>query len=666
MNRPHGTSDLSAEQQVEIQQTASREIARRGLLGAIIYAVVMVVIGNITPLAGDYPVVFYTSLLVMLATGTTRIMLLRGFDSLYRQSPRYWNLGNDIAIGLAAATWGVIAGLSIYAYGVAWTSMLTIVMTAGLCGGALSSLAMRLPLLWTYLALMLVPSLMTSFTLSGGQSVGLAFVFLAYLIYSMVLGRNMNRGYWEALINTLRLDAHTRQQLHDLTYRDPLTGLPNRVLFVDRLNQAVLDGRRTSRQVGVITLNLDRFMNINDTLGHEAGDALLKEVAGRLKGALRDADTLSRLSADNFAVVLPNQSQARDLAKVARKMADALAQPLNLLGLDLFMTASMGIAVFPRDGVETDDLLKNAEAAMSRVKADGGNGYQYYETAMNAQAMERLTMEIRLRRALERNEFILHYQPKVALGSGHICGVEALLRWQPKPGELIPPAQFIPLLEDTGLIVPVGEWVLRTACADARRWIDSGIRDIRVAINLSVRQFRDPGLVHLIESTLHDNGLATEHIELEITESLLMDSSPYIRDALARLEAMEVHLSIDDFGTGYSSLGYLKHLPIRTLKIDRSFVKDATTVPADAALVQAIIALAHQLNLRVVAEGVETGDHARFLASHNCDEMQGYYFSRPLPIDVITPMLAREKPVRANLGAIEKVSLLQQEMALGR
>jgi len=660
-----GASDLTAEQQVEVQRVASRDIARRGLLGAIVYAFVLAVLGFITPLDDDYPVIYFAALVVMVVAGLARFALLQAFDTLYTRGSRQWNLGNAIAIAVTAATWGGIAGLSVYEYGVAWTSMLMIVITAGLSAGALSSMAMRLPLLWLYLVLMFAPSLIASFTLSAPHSIGLVFVFLSYLAYHMVQGRNMNRDYWEALINTMRLDAHARQQLHDLTYHDLMTGLPNRALFSDRLHQAVLDARRAERLVGVITLNLDRFMNINDTLGHEAGDELLRQVARILKNTLRDADTLSRLGADNFAVVLPNQTQARDLAKVAQKMSDALAQPLNLRGLDLFLTASMGIAVYPRDGLDTEQLLRNAEAATARVKTQGGNGYQFYEAEMNAQAMERLTMEVRLRRALERKEFVLHYQPKIALGSGHICGVEALLRWQPSTGELVPPDQFIPLLEDTGLIVPVGEWVLRTACADARRWMESGIRDVSIAVNLSVRQFRDPGLAELIESTLQENNLTPDQIELEITESLLMDSSTYVRDTLSRLEAMRLSLAIDDFGTGYSSLGYLKRLPIRTLKIDRTFVKDATTVPADAELIQAIIALAHRLNLRVVAEGVETGELAHFLANNHCDEMQGYYFSKPLPFDSMTPLLAREQPIRTNLEAIQKVALLQRNMAKG-
>jgi len=634
-----GATDLSDEQVASIRERSARELARRGLLGAIIYTVVILVVGWLTPLAHDFPRAFATAVLLTAVTGAARVLLLIRFDSIYPRRPNRWVRLYAIAIWIAAAAWGGIAGIVVHNYGVAWASMLTITITAGLCAGALSSMSMRIDVLWTYLGLMLLPSLVASTTLTGMQGRSLIFVFLSYLVYSMIQGRNMYRDYWEALINAIRLDAHTRQRLHDLTYRDPLTGLPNRALFGDRLNQAIRDGRRTSRLVGIMTVNLDRFMNINDTLGHESGDALLKVVSDRLTSVLREPDTLSRLGADNFALVLPNLAQARDLARVAQKVSDALAEPLGLKGLELFMTASVGIAVYPRDGEEADHLLKNAEAAMSRVKEQGGNGYQFYETEMNAQAMQRLTLETRLRRALDRNEFVLHYQPKICSESGRINGVEALLRWQPRVDELIPPAQFIPLLEDTGLIVPVGEWVLRTACSDARRWIESGFKDVTVAVNLSVRQFRDPDLGDVIHRIVRDSGLETDQIELEITESLLMDDSPLIREILARLNSLGLHLALDDFGTGYSSLGYLKHLPVSTLKIDRSFVKDATTVPADAALVRAVIALAHSLGLRVTAEGVETREHADFLAELHCDEMQGYFFSRPVPLDGLIPLL---------------------------
>jgi diguanylate cyclase (GGDEF)-like protein len=552
---------------------------------------------------------------------------------------------------VAAGVWGLVAALAVHVYGIAWTSLLTVVMTAGLCAGALSSMSMHLPLLRAYLVLMLLPSLLASFTVAGKQGPGLIFVFLAYLVYTLVQGKNMHRDYWEALINSVRLDDATRKRLHDLTYHDPLTDLPNRALFNDRLNQAIRDAHRTSRLVGVMAINLDRFMNVNDTLGHEAGDLLLKEVATRLQSALRENDTLSRLGSDQFAIILPSPAQARDLAKVAKKLLATLDSPFNLRGLELFVTASIGITVYPRDDAHTEALLKNAEAAMARVKQQGGNGYQYYESEMNAQAMERLTLESRLRRALERNEFVLHYQPKVGLAiGGRVCGVEALVRWQPKDAEPVSPMQFIPILEDTGLIVPVGEWILRSACACNRAWQDAGLPRMRMAVNLSARQFRDAGLADTVERVLRDTGLAPEWLELEITESMLMDDSGRTNDVLQRLNTLGVHLTIDDFGTGYSSLGYLKRLPIGTLKIDRSFVKDATTSASDAALVHSIIAMAHGLGLRVVAEGVETPDQALFLREQACDEMQGYFFSRPLPAADLRALLEHPAPAAVKYG----------------
>jgi diguanylate cyclase (GGDEF)-like protein len=386
-------------------------------------------------------------------------------------------------------------------------------------------------------------------------------------------------------------------------------------------------------------------MNINDTLGHDAGDTLLKEVAARLQSVLRENDTLSRPGSDQFALILPSPTQARDLAKVAKKLLATLDAPFHLRGLELFVTASIGIAVYPRDGLQTETLLKNAEAAMKRVKQQGGNGYQYYESEMNAQAMERLTIESRLRRALERDEFVLHYQPKVGLAnSGRVCGVEALVRWQPKDADTVSPQQFIPVLEDTGLIVPVGEWILHTACAANRAWQDAGLPRMRMAVNLSARQFRDAGLADMVERVLRETRLAPEWLELEITESMLMDNMDRTIDVLQRLSAMGVHLTIDDFGTGYSSLGYLKRLPIGTLKIDSSFIRDLTTNTSDAALVNAIIVMSHGLGLRVVAEGVETPDQARYLREQACDEMQGYYFSRPMPAADLRALLGAPAP----------------------
>jgi diguanylate cyclase (GGDEF)-like protein len=645
------TGDLGPEQIATIRHTASYQLAQRGVLGAIIYVVVLMVVGATTPMAGDHPVAFWTGLAAMFVGGAIRLLLLYYFKPITAHSHRAWQALYIGSVCATAGIWGLIAGLAVYVYGIAWTTLLTIVMTAGLCAGALSSMSMHLPLLRTYLVLMLLPSLVASLAVAGGQGKGLIFVFLAYLVYTLVQGRNMHREYWEALINSVRLDSTTRKRLHDLTWHDSLTGLPNRALFNDRLNQAIRDAHRTSRLVGVMALNLDRFMNINDTLGHEAGDALLKEVATRLQSALRENDTLSRLGSDQFALILPSPTQARDLAKVAKKLLATLDAPFNLRGLELFVTASIGITVYPRDDAQIEALLKNAEAAMARVKQQGGNGYQYYESEMNAQAMERLTLESRLRRALERDEFVLHYQPKVDFAAdGRVCGVEALVRWQPKDGDLVAPMQFIPILEDTGLIVPVGEWILRSACACNRAWQDAGLPRMRMAVNLSARQFRDAGLADTVERVLRDTGLAPEWLELEITESMLMDNSDRTRDVLQRLNDMGVHLTIDDFGTGYSSLGYLKRLPIGTLKIDRSFIKDLTTNDSDAALVHAIIAMAHGLGLRVVAEGVETADQALFLREQTCDEMQGYFFSRPLPASDLRPMFERPAPAAVKYG----------------
>ena len=420
------------------------------------------------------------------------------------------------------------------------------------------------------------------------------------------------------------------ERLSYLVHHDELTGLPNRTLFNDRLNQAIIDAERHDRLVAVIFLDLDRFKNINDTLGHEVGDFLLQGVAERLLGAVRRGDTVARLSGDEFAIVLADLAHTDDAARIAQKILEALAKPLPIDGRDLFASASLGVTLYPLDTRDSQELLRNADIAMYRAKEHGRNNYQFYTAEMTSKAFEHMRIEDALRRALEHDEFTLHYQPIVSATTGGLIGFEALIRWQTGDKGLVPPLQFIPIAEETGLIIPIGEWVLQNACAQLARWHAQGRPDLRMSVNLSVRQFRNLNLVATVGRALAAAGLDPAHLELEITESIMVEEQVVI-NTLRELSALGVNFSIDDFGTGYSSLSYLKRLPIDTLKIDRSFVTDIPGDTDNAAIAQAIIAMAHSLGMRVVAEGVESLAQQHFLQQHGCDAMQGYYFSKPLP-----------------------------------
>jgi diguanylate cyclase (GGDEF)-like protein/PAS domain S-box-containing protein len=430
----------------------------------------------------------------------------------------------------------------------------------------------------------------------------------------------------------------TEQRVHHVAQHDVLTGLPNRSLLQDRLGQAVARSDRSGRPVWVMLIDLDRFKYVNDSMGHKAGDVLLMTVAARLRTALRDTDTVARLSGDEFVVILAEESEPLTPCIVQRVM-DAVAQPIMLASREFFVTCSVGVAAYPSGGTPADSLIEHADIAMYRAKKLGRNNFQFYTPAMNEESLERVRIESGLRSALERNEFVLHYQPQVDLQSGRIVGMEALIRWQHPELGMVPPARFVGVAEDTGLIVPIGAWVMRTACAQNKAWQDAGLGRLRVAVNLSARQFGAADLVAGIEAALRDTGLAADCLELELTESLFMgDITPAV-ELLHRMKALGVNLSIDDFGTGYSSFSYLSRFPIDVLKIDRSFVADITHDANDAAIVDSIIALAHNLRLSVIAEGVETAEQLDYLRRQGCDEMQGYYFSRPLPADAFERLL---------------------------
>lgn len=431
----------------------------------------------------------------------------------------------------------------------------------------------------------------------------------------------------------------SEERMAHLIHHDALTGLPNRVLFHDRLRQALMNANRRERLVGVAFLDLDEFKNINDTLGHDAGDLLLKLVAARLREVVREGDTVARLGGDEFTLIFVDMENVEDVARTARKILHLFAQPFLVMGRELFITASLGVTVYPLDDNSVSGLLKNADIAMYRAKVQGKNTFQFYAQEMTAKIHERLSLENQLRRALERNEFVLLYQPIVSGVDGSVLGVEALLSW--KRGQaVILPAQFIPIAEETGLIVPIGDWVLHTACAQLARWQEEGWPGLRMAVNLSVRQFRHQDMADSVAKALVAAGLDPSHLELEITESILLEEQSVI-DSLHELNAMGVEFSIDDFGTGYSSLSYLKRLPIDTLKIDRSFVQDIPGNADNAAIAQAILAMARSLGIRVVAEGVETAEQLAFLRNYGCDAMQGYFFSKPLPAEELGALLRK-------------------------
>ncbi len=436
---------------------------------------------------------------------------------------------------------------------------------------------------------------------------------------------------------------HAEGRLVYLANHDSLTNLPNRMLLIDRLNQVLTRLPWRKRLAAVLFLDLDHFKHINDTLGHPAGDLLLVAVSERLQSCLRDGDTIARLGGDEFAIILADIARAEDVSKVAQKIIDTMSKRFVLKDHEFFITTSIGISLYPNDGEDAETLLKNADTAMYRAKGQGRNNYQIYSAALNANAFERLAMETSLRQALERKDFLLQYQPQVDLNTRQIIGIEALLRWHHPELGLVSPAKFIPIVEENGLIVPIGEWVLRTACAQNKAWQDSGLPPIVVSVNMSARQFQQKNLVGMVSQVLRETGLDAKYLELELTESILIQKEEPFIAMLSELHSMGIALSIDDFGTGYSSLSYLNRFPINTLKIDQSFVNNITKNPNDAVIVTAIITLAHSLHLKAIADGVETTEQLEFLRSLHCDGMQGYLFSQPLPADEATKLLAEGK-----------------------
>lgn len=421
------------------------------------------------------------------------------------------------------------------------------------------------------------------------------------------------------------------KKIFNMEYYDRTTGLPNKTLFFDRLRMALAGAKRNGAKLAVIVIDLDNFKTVNDTLGHNFGDRILMLIAENIKGIVREADTVARFGGDEFIILQPVLKDITDVIKISERILEKFRKPWVLEGKEFFITASLGISVYPNDGQDENDLVKNADIAMNRVKETGKNNYELFMESMNKKIIDRLDLENDLRRAIEKQEFILFYQPQIAIATGEIIGVEALIRWKREGGELVPPMEFIPIAEESSLIIPLGEWVLRNACMQNVKWINSGIKPIIMSVNLSAKQFQQRNLVETIERILDETGMAPELLELEITESTAMQDIDFTIDLLKKLSAKGIRISLDDFGTGYSSLNYLKMLPIDSLKIDKSFVHDIAVSPNEGAIAKSVISLAHKLNLLVVAEGVETKDQFELLKSYMCDKVQGYLLSKPVP-----------------------------------
>jgi diguanylate cyclase (GGDEF)-like protein/PAS domain S-box-containing protein len=475
----------------------------------------------------------------------------------------------------------------------------------------------------------------------------------ANITASAIHGKEGNVLYGMVIIEDLTESRKAAEKIRLLAYYDSLTGLPNRTFHKELMIRAIEHAERRKEIFALIYIGLDNFQRINDSLGHSIGDLLLKAVADRLTNSLRKSDlvarsdkgetvsVVSRVGGDEFIVLAHDINQAQDAAKTSRRLLEEMSAPYDISGREVFLTVSIGIALYPDDGTDVDDLLKNAEKAMRHTKSEGKNNFHFYSSSMHTSVLAVLIMESDLHKALERNEFVLYYQPQVDTATRMVKGMEALIRWIHPDKGMIPPMQFIPLAETSGLIIPIGEFVIRTVCRQIKTWQEAGYKQINISLNVSGRQFDQQNLIEIVKDALQDTMISPQCLELEITESTIMRNPEKALRILTELKAMGIGISIDDFGTGYSSLSYLKRLPLDFLKIDQSFVKSLASDSRDQAIVRATIAMAHSLNLKTIAEGVETQEQLSFLQEHGCDEIQGYLFSRPLPAEDIPGILAK-------------------------
>jgi diguanylate cyclase (GGDEF)-like protein/PAS domain S-box-containing protein len=457
---------------------------------------------------------------------------------------------------------------------------------------------------------------------------------------SSVLDTHGTLGNYLVVFSDITERKEAERQIYRLAYYDPLTGLPNRTLFYSLLEQVLTEAHRNRTHGALLFLDLNRFKNINDSFGHTLADVILKEVSRRLSMTLRDEDIISRLGGDEFVIALPDISRLEHAGHVAQKLLAALAEPFFVEQHEITLSASIGISIFPEDGRDTETLIKNADVAMYRAKKLGNSTHVFYSQEMNLRSLDQLKLEGNLRRAIERGEFHLHFQPQLDLASGRINGAEALLRWHHPEHHQISPAQFIPVAEETGLIIPIGEWVIDAACRQIREWLDRGLPPVRIAVNLSARQF-SASLPKTVLGVIARHGIPSDSLELEITESMLMHNADSVVAMMREFGEAGILMALDDFGTGYSSLSYLKRFPIDNLKIDQSFVRGIPADQDDCAIARAIISMAKNLRLSVIAEGVETAAQLEFLREAGCDEIQGYYFSRPIPADEFAALLIK-------------------------